>query len=82
MPHVDTPTLRKIAAEKESNPAAALAEALEALFEYYDHDLSESGFDGPGGSPMKGAREIFGRWRSRPDPLGEALNSGDGTYRP
>ena len=33
---------------------------------------------------MAGERtfSVFGRNMTKPDPLGEALNSGDGTYRP
>ncbi len=32
---------------------------LSEMVEYYDHDLSESGFDGPGGSPAKRCRQFL-----------------------
>jgi hypothetical protein len=38
-----------------------LTAMLIAMVEYYDHDLSESGYDGPGGSPAKAARELLAK---------------------
>lgn len=55
----DTPAIRVVARVEANNRESLLRVCLQSMLDYYDPDLSEGQYDGPGGSPVKGIREVL-----------------------